>query len=123
LGKFQLVIHTQNQEIRPQGLDLGGSTASNQDPEALFLKFEDYVVKTCLKFSVTVDQNNFLVYHKTFLLSFFTVAVFFTLSWNRLVPTNHFQCFIKNAVQRHLCGLELNFLTLLPSTLTMHKKA
>jgi hypothetical protein len=33
--------NTQNQEIRPQGLDLGGSMASNQDPEALFPDFED----------------------------------------------------------------------------------
>jgi hypothetical protein len=82
--------NTQNQEIRPQGLDLGGSMASNQDPEALFPDFEDYYVKICLKFSVTVDRNNFLVYHKTFLLSFGRILGFFlTLSWIRLVPTNH----------------------------------
>ena len=81
--------NTQNQELRPQGLDLGGSTASNQDPEALFPNFQDYDVKICPKFSVTVDHNNFLVYHKTFLLNLgrilvlraqqerFTVAGFF----------------------------------------------
>ena len=62
--------NTQNQELRPQGLDLGGSTASNQDPDTLFPDFEDYDVKICLKFIVTVDLTNFLVYHKTFLLSF-----------------------------------------------------
>ena len=62
--------NTQNRKIRPQGLDLGGSMASNQDPEALFPDFKNYDVKICLKFSVTVDRNNFLVYHKTFLLSF-----------------------------------------------------
>ena len=50
--------------------------ASNQDPEALFPAFEDYYVKICLKFSVTVDRNNFLVYHKTFLLSFGRILVF-----------------------------------------------
>ena len=69
--------NTQNQELRPQGLDLGGSTASNQDPEALFPNLEDYDVKICLKFSVTVDRNNFLVYHKTFLLSFSHGSCFF----------------------------------------------
>ena len=69
--------NTQNRKIRPQGLDLGGSTASNQDPEALFPDFEDYDVKICLKFSVTVDRNNFLVYHKTFLLSFGRLEVLF----------------------------------------------
>ena len=68
--------NTQNRKIRPQGLDLGGSTASNQDAEALFPDFEDYDVKICLKFSVTVDRNNFLVYHKTFLLSCWLVGVF-----------------------------------------------
>ena len=31
--------NTQNRKIRPQGLDLGESTASNQDPEALFPDF------------------------------------------------------------------------------------
>ena len=34
--------NTQNRKIRPQGLDLGGSTASNQDPEALFSDSEDF---------------------------------------------------------------------------------
>ena len=46
--------NTQNRKIRPQGLDLGGSTASNEDPEALFPDFKDYDVKTGLKISVTV---------------------------------------------------------------------
>ena len=68
--------NAKNREIWAQGLDLGGSTASNQDPEALFPDFEDYDVKICLKFSVTVDRNNFLVYHKTFLLSFGRILVF-----------------------------------------------
>ena len=61
--------------VWPQGLDLGQNTASNQDPESLFPNFEDYDVKICLKFSVTVDSNNFLVDHKTFLLSFGRILV------------------------------------------------
>ena len=62
-------VNHQNREIRPQGLDLGGSMALNEAnlrPWWWYLLFSDlHFVDICPKSNKALDPNCFLVYHDT----------------------------------------------------------